>query len=493
MKKKTQKQLQWKCIWKDSIFCAAVLFLFLLLTGIFYYAAGEQLYWRTSRAVYEYVPSGLAAPEPADGAEIRQEFLCRIDRLQRITVPVTAFARENHGILTLEVWDETDGRRLAADSWEMQTLAEEQQLECSFDDAGTWGHVISIRLVSDGTMGTCMAPWLAALPESGTAAQIEEGNSQLFYQGMPIEGKISFGAYGKDKVWTGFHFFEIAAVLLILLAAGCIRLIVKKNTGKKSWLLDLAALLRSYRFLLKQLVARDFKIKYKRSVLGVLWSFVNPLLVMCVQYVVFSTIFRSDLEHYQVYLLSGIVLFNFFSESSNVGMYAISGNAGLITKVYVPKYIYPVSKVVSTGINLLVSLLPLLIMSLATGVRITRAWLLLSFDLLFLLVFCIGMGFILSAVMVFFRDMQFIWSVFCMVFTYATPIFYPESILPDEWKGMLSVNPMYHFIRFFRKIILEGISPQPMDYVVCFLISAGVFGIGLFVFRKTQDKFIFYI
>ena len=143
MKKKTQKQLQWKCIWKDSIFCAAVLFLFLLLTGIFYYAAGEQLYWRTSRAVYEYVPSGLAAPEPADGAEIRQEFLCRIDRLQRITVPVTAFARENHGILTLEVWDETDGRRLAADSWEMQTLAEEQQLECSFDDAGTWGHVIS--------------------------------------------------------------------------------------------------------------------------------------------------------------------------------------------------------------------------------------------------------------------------------------------------------------------------------------------------------------
>ncbi len=244
---------------------------------------------------------------------------------------------------------------------------------------------------------------------------------------------------------------------------------------------------------MRQLVSRDFKIKYKRSVLGVLWSFVNPLLMMSVQYFVFSTIFKTDIDNYPVYLLAGIVLFNFFSESTNISLYAVTGNAGLITKVYVPKYIYPVSKVVLTGINLLVSLLPLLIMSLATGVRITRAWLLLSFDLLFLLVFCIGMGFILSAVMVFFRDMQFIWSVFCMVFTYATPIFYPESILPDEWKGMLSVNPMYHFIRFFRKIILEGISPQPMDYVVCFLISAGVFGIGLFVFRKTQDKFIFYI
>ena len=258
-------------------------------------------------------------------------------------------------------------------------------------------------------------------------------------------------------------------------------------------MLTVAGLFGTYRFLMRQLVSRDFKIKYKRSVLGVLWSFVNPLLMMSVQYFVFSTIFKTDIDNYPVYLLAGIVLFNFFSESTNISLYAVTGNAGLITKVYVPKYIYPVSKVVSTGINLLVSLLPLLIMSLATGVRITRAWLLLSFDLLFLLVFCIGMGFILSAVMVFFRDMQFIWSVFCMVFTYATPIFYPESILPDEWKGMLSVNPMYHFIRFFRKIILEGISPQPMDYVVCFLISAGVFGIGLFVFRKTQDKFIFYI
>ncbi len=493
MKKKTQKQLQWKCIWKDSIFCAAVLFLFLLLTGIFYYAAGEQLYWRTSRAVYEYVPSGLAAPEPADGAEIRQEFLCRIDRLQRITVPVTAFARENHGILTLEVWDETDGRRLAADSWEMQTLAEEQQLECSFDDAGTWGHVISIRLVSDGTMGTCMAPWLAALPESGTAAQIEEGNSQLFYQGMPIEGKISFGAYGKDKVWTGFHFFEIAAVLLILLAAGCIRLIVKKNTGKKSWLLDLAALLRSYRFLLKQLVARDFKIKYKRSVLGVLWSFVNPLLVMCVQYVVFSTIFRSDLEHYQVYLLSGIVLFNFFSESSNVGMYAISGNAGLITKVYVPKYIYPVSKVLSTCVNLLISLLPLVVITVASGVRVTKAWLLLPFILLCLLVFCCGIALLLSAALVFFRDIQFIWSVLLMVLTYATPVFYPESILPQGVREALQWNPMYHFVTFFRMLVMDGISPEPMMYVQCAAFAGIFLLVGAFVFARTQDRFIFYL
>ena len=493
MKKKTQKQLQWKCIWKDSIFCAAVLFLFLLLTGIFYYAAGEQLYWRTSRAVYEYVPSGLAAPEPADGAEIRQEFLCRIDRLQRITVPVTAFARENHGILTLEVWDETDGRRLAADSWEMQTLAEEQQLECSFDDAGTWGHVISIRLVSDGTMGTCMAPWLAALPESGTAAQIEEGNSQLFYQGMPIEGKISFGAYGKDKVWTGFHFFEIAAVLLILLAAGCIRLIVKKNTGKKSWLLDLAALLRSYRFLLKQLVARDFKIKYKRSVLGVMWSFFNPLLTMGVQYIVFSKLFQRGVVNYPVYLLSGVVLFNFFSESSNVAMYAITGNANLIKKVYVPKYIYPLSKVLSTLVNLVIAMIPMILMTVGTGIHITKAWLLIPFVLLCLLLFCLGVSLMLSAFLVFFRDIQFIWSVFLTAMNYITPIFYPESILPEPMLHLVKLNPMYNYIDFFRTIVIDGISPEPRSYALCFAISVIFLTIGVLIFRKMQDRFVFAI
>ena len=248
-----------------------------------------------------------------------------------------------------------------------------------------------------------------------------------------------------------------------------------------------------YRFLIRQLVSRDFKIKYKRSVLGALWSFVNPLLMMSVQYFVFSTIFKADIHNYPVYLLAGIVLFNFFSESTNISLYAVTGNAGLITKVYVPKYIYPVSKVVSTGINLLVSLLPLLVMCLATGVKITKAWLLIPFDLLLLLIFCIGIGFILSAVMVFFRDMQFIWSVFCMVVTYATPIFYPESILPDTFKGTLAFNPMYHFIQFFRKIILEGISPQPRDYLVCTLIAAASFLTGFIVFRKTQDKFIFYI
>ena len=150
-----------------------------------------------------------------------------------------------------------------------------------------------------------------------------------------------------------------------------------------------------YGFLIKQLVSRDFKTKYKRSVLGYLWSFLNPLMTMMVQYIVFSQLFRSNIENFPVYLLSGIVLFSFFTESVGQGLTAILANASLITKVYVPKYIYPVTKVVSSSINLFISLIPLMIVVLLTGQRITKAILLIPFPLICLLIFCIGMTFML--------------------------------------------------------------------------------------------------
>lgn len=484
MKKKSKKHIQIN----DIQACILVLSVYLLLTGVFYFASGEQLYWRTSRSEWIGEQSDLAIPEIVDGFEVRQDFFCRMDRLQRVAVPVTTFARENAGTFWMRVWDETDGRELASSAWDLRDVAEGQVLECSFDDMRVWHHTISIRLSSDAEAGAAVAPWFAST-DTADGSQM----SQLSYHGKVVDGTLCFFAYGKDKIWTGFHFFEIAAVLFVCLTAVCIWLYYKKKNGKKSKILALAALLRRYQFLIKQLVSRDFKIKYKRSVLGVLWSFVNPLLIMCVQYFVFSTIFKTDIENYQVYLLSGIVLFNFFSESSNVAMYAISGNAGLITKVYVPKYIYPVSKVLSTCVNLLISLLPLLLITLASGVGITKAWLLIPFDLVCLLVFCCGIALILSSALVFFRDIQFIWSVLLMALTYSTPVFYPETILPDGFRASLQFNPMYHFIRFFRMLIMDGISPEPMAYMQCAAIAALVMSVGLLVFKKTQDKFIFYL
>ena len=250
---------------------------------------------------------------------------------------------------------------------------------------------------------------------------------------------------------------------------------------------------QKYRFLIRQLVSRDFKTKYKRSVLGIFWSFLNPLLTMCVQYFVFSTIFKSDIPNYAVYLLIGIVAFNFFTEASGMALTSIVGNASLITKVYIPKYIYPLTRVMSSVINLGISLVPLVLVSLATGIQFKKAAVLSLFFLVCVIVFSLGMGLLLSAAMVFFRDTQFLWGVLSMIWMYITPIFYPESILPESFQVVLHMNPMYHFLKNIRLCILDGISPEPAVYAQCLLLALAALLAGAQVFRKTQDRFVLYL
>ena len=251
--------------------------------------------------------------------------------------------------------------------------------------------------------------------------------------------------------------------------------------------------MQKYRFLIRQLVARDFKTKYKRSVLGVFWSFLNPLLTMIVQYFVFSTIFKADVPNYPAYLLIGIVSFNFFSEACGMALSSILGNAGLITKVYMPKYIYPLTRVMSSVVNLGIALIPLLLVAFGTGVHFQKSAVLAVFFLFCLVVFSLGLGLLLSAAMVFFRDTQFLWNVLSMMWMYATPIFYPESILPEKFNFILQINPLYHFLKNIRICILNGVSPEPAVYVGCLLMALVMLMIGAFIFQKTQDRFILYI
>ena len=240
-------------------------------------------------------------------------------------------------------------------------------------------------------------------------------------------------------------------------------------------------------------MVRDFKTKYKRSVLGVFWSFLNPLLTMCVQYFVFSMIFKSDIPYYAVYLLIGIVTFNFFSEACGMALSSIVGNAPLITKVYMPKYIYPLTRVMSSIINLGISLIPLFLVSILTGVPFKKSVVLSLYFLWCIIIFSLGLGLFLSTSMVFFRDTQFLWGVLSMIWMYATPIFYPESILPDNFKLILKINPLYHFLKNIRICILDGISPEPVAYVGCILIALLALVIGSLVFWKNQDRFLLYL
>ncbi len=248
-----------------------------------------------------------------------------------------------------------------------------------------------------------------------------------------------------------------------------------------------------YGFLLEQLVRRNFNTKYRQSVLGVLWSFLNPLMTMAVQYLVFSTLFQSDIPHFPVYLLSGIVLFNFFTECVTLSMDAIVLNGPLITKVAMPKMIYPLSRSLSSLINLIISLVPLLGVMLLSRTPLTPALLLMPAAVGFTFLFALGMSLILCTLNVFFRDTRFLWSVVSLLWTYATPIFYPIGIIPEAWQGLFRLNPMFQFIDFLRTIVLEGACPSAGQWGMGLLCAAAPLALGYFVFRQKEDQFVFHL
>lgn len=253
--------------------------------------------------------------------------------------------------------------------------------------------------------------------------------------------------------------------------------------------------LKKYMFLLQQLVSRDFKVKYKRSILGVVWSLLYPLLTMAVMAIVFSNVFKFSTPgvSYLAYLLSGLVMFNYFSEASNLAMSSVVANFSLLNKIYIPKYIFPLSKCLFVGINFLLTLIPLYVVLFATGTGVNIYHIFLPYAYLCLFMFTLGMGFILSAVSVFLRDMFYIYGIVIMMWTYLTPIMYDISTISPTLQPFLKLNPLYHYINFAREIILYGRIPQPFTWLTCIASAVIVLIIGVVVFKKTQDKFIYYV
>ncbi len=252
---------------------------------------------------------------------------------------------------------------------------------------------------------------------------------------------------------------------------------------------------RKYSFLLSQMILRDFKVKYKRSVLGVLWSLLYPVLMMGVLSIIFSQLFKLNgtETNFLVYLMTGLVLFNYFSEATSTCLTSIISNFPLLNKVYLPKYIFPLSKCLFVGINFLLSLIPLLIIIIITGAPITVNYLLLPYAFICLFIFTIGIGFLLSALSVFLKDMIYIYGILLTIWQYFTPIFYDISILPAKLQSIFVLNPLYQFLLFVRVIILEGKTPAMETTVASGLYAVTFFIIGCLVFKKNQDKFIYHL
>lgn len=467
---------------------AAALLAYTIFIILFYLLTGEQLHLRQSRGDLELPPSDSGTVELVAGSTVEQSFSVTIQRLERVEVQWGTYYRPNTGTVLMELLDLRDGSVLLSGSFDaaaiteggLTTLAADKPIE------GLYQVPLLLRITSpDGQPGS------AASPLMNTQDEVEKGT--LVLNGVPSSGMLCFAVHGTDYIWTGLHYWAFAVAGELLLLAGLGVIWLRLHQGKHSYVVNAVVAIQKYRFLIRQLVSRDFKTKYKRSVLGMFWSLLNPLLTMFVQYFVFSTIFKSDIPNYPAYLLIGIVTFNFFTEASGMALSSIVGNASLITKVYMPKYIYPLTRVMSSVVNLGISLIPLVLVSLVTGVQFKKSAILSLFFFCCVIIFSLGVGLLLSAAMVFFRDTQFLWGVLSMIWMYMTPIFYPESILPEDFRFILRVNPMYHFLKDIRLCILNGISPEPSVYVQCMLMALGALLIGALVFRKSQDRFVLYL
>ena len=465
---------------------ALCLILYVLLITAFYLLAGDQFHYRRSRGELAMPAAEAGTIELVQGTYVQQTFTAKIQRLESVSVQWGTYYRANAGTATMALY--CGEELLGQQSYDAASITEGGVTTLAFDTPieGLAGVPLTLRLWADSAPGSAVSPMMS------TSAPQEEG-FVLDLNGAAADGMLCFSAGGEDYIWTGLHYWEFAAAFGAVLAAYLLWSYRRWQRGKPSALVKAITAMQKYRFLIKQLVDRDFKAKYKRSVLGVFWSFLNPLLNMAVQYVVFSNLFKFDIPNFPVYLLCGNVIFSYFSESCGMALTSIVGNASLITKVYVPKYIYPLTRILSSLINLLISMIPLIAVALISGLLPTPAYILALYVFVCLALFCLGMGLLLSAAMVFFRDIQFLWGVLTTIWMYLTPIFYPVSILPEGIKGIVEANPLYYYVTFVRTCIMDGVSPEPAMYVQCLLYAIAALVTGAWVFKKNQDKFVLYL
>ena len=250
---------------------------------------------------------------------------------------------------------------------------------------------------------------------------------------------------------------------------------------------------KKHRFLFEELVKRDFKTKYKRTVLGMAWSVLSPLLMLLVMRLVFTRFFGRGMEHYTTYLFCGNLMFSYFSESTGQGMTSLMGNAGIFTKVNVPKYLFLFSKNVQTLINFGLTLCVFFLFCALDGVAFTWKFVLLLYPIVLLMVFNIGVGLILSALFVFFRDIQYLWTVFTQLLMYMSAIFYTIDGYSETVRKLFLLNPLYLFIRYFRKIVLEATVPSVWFHLLMAADAALAFGIGAWIYKKYNTRFLYYL
>jgi homopolymeric O-antigen transport system permease protein len=248
-----------------------------------------------------------------------------------------------------------------------------------------------------------------------------------------------------------------------------------------------------YKELLRNLVTRDIKVRYKRSVLGFVWVMLNPLLMMLVMNMVFSSLFKMKTPNYTSYLLSGIILWNFFSQSTTTAVVSLISNSGLIKKIHIPKAVFPLSVILSAVVNFLFSLVPLFFIFYLTKTPLGGRLYLLPVVLVMVGLFSFGIALLLSTLTVFFHDTIYIYDVLLMVGMYMTPIFYPDSIIPQKFLFIIHLNPLYYYLDIFRGALYLDVPSISAKLLYGFLFSLASLTVGWFFYSINKDKIIYHL
>ena len=246
-------------------------------------------------------------------------------------------------------------------------------------------------------------------------------------------------------------------------------------------------------FLFEELVKRDFKKKYKRTVLGMAWSVLSPLMTLLVMRLVFTQFFGGSTPHYTTYLFCGNLVFSFFNEATSQGMGSLMDNAGIFTKVNVPKYLFLFSKNVQCLINFGLTLSVFFLFCFLDHITFSWRFILLLYPIVCIAVFNIGAGLVLSALFVFFRDIQYLWSIFTQLLMYMSAIFYTIDNYSLVVQRIFLINPIYLIIRYFRLIVIDATIPSPQYHLLMAVDAIVVLLFGGWIYKKYNHQFLYYV
>ena len=251
--------------------------------------------------------------------------------------------------------------------------------------------------------------------------------------------------------------------------------------------------IKKHSFMFEELVKRDFKQKYKRTVLGMVWSILNPLLTLLVMRVVFTQFYGRNQPFYTTYLFAGNLMYAYYKESTNGGMNSLMSNASIFTKINVPKYLFLLSKNVSAVINFGLTLVIFFVFVAVDGIAFHFRFLMIIYPIVCLIIFNIGCGFILSALFVIFKDVQYLYDIFTLMLMYLSAIFYYTDTYSENVQRIFYLNPLYVYITYIRHLIIDGYIPGVATHALCLFYAVAVLAIGALIYKKYNYKFMYYM